>query len=288
MMWAACVVLGAGGWTLVDTIMFVCFALGLPWTVLGFWNSVIGLWLLHWADKPMEQVAPYAAAGDLPTPITVKTAILMTLRNEDPARAFRRLRTVKDSVDATGLRRRSIQLLHPVRHQRRRGRRGRGRRRRSVEARSRAGRRRSRIVYRRRTDNTGFKAGNVRDFCDRWGNDYELMLPLDADSLMSGEAIVRLTRMMQAHPKLGILQCLVVGMPSSSARSRASSSSACATACAPTPWARAGGRPIAVRSGATTRWCASSRSRTTATCRCCRASRRSAATCCATTRSRRP
>ncbi|MBA4172075.1 MAG: glucans biosynthesis glucosyltransferase MdoH, partial [Hyphomicrobium sp.] len=77
-----------------------------------------------------------------------------------------------------------------------------------------------RVVYRRRTDNTGFKAGNVRDFCDRWGRDYELMLPLDADSLMSGEVIVKLTRMMQAHPKLGILQSLVVGMPSGSAFAR--------------------------------------------------------------------
>ena len=79
---------------------------------------------------------------------------------------------------------------------------------------------RDRIIYRRRTDNTGFKAGNVRDFCDRWGRDYELMLPLDADSLMSGATIVRLVRMMQAHPKIGILQSLVVGMPSSSAFAR--------------------------------------------------------------------
>ena len=40
------------------------------------------------------------------------------------------------------------------------------------------------------------------------------------DSLMSGDAIVKLVRMMQAHPKLGILQSLVVGMPSSSAFAR--------------------------------------------------------------------
>jgi membrane glycosyltransferase len=46
------------------------------------------------------------------------------------------------------------------------------------------------------------------------------MLPLDADSLMSGEQIVRLARMMQAHPKIGILQSLVVGMPSRSAFAR--------------------------------------------------------------------
>ena len=46
------------------------------------------------------------------------------------------------------------------------------------------------------------------------------MLPLDADSLMSGEAILRLVRIMQAHPKLGILQSLVVGAPSASAFAR--------------------------------------------------------------------
>ena len=72
------------------------------------------------------------------------------------------------------------------------------------------------IVYRRRADNAGYKAGNVRDFCEMHGRDFELMLPLDADSLMTGDAIVSLVRIMQAHPKIGILQSLVVGMPSSS------------------------------------------------------------------------
>ena len=67
------------------------------------------------------------------------------------------------------------------------------------------------------SDNTGFKAGNVREFCETQGRDFDLMLPLDADSLMSGEAILRLVRIMQAHPKLGILQSLVVGAPSASA-----------------------------------------------------------------------
>jgi membrane glycosyltransferase len=71
-------------------------------------------------------------------------------------------------------------------------------------------------VYRRRETNTGFKAGNVRDFLDRWGSHYDVMIPLDADSLMSGESIVRLVRIMQANPRLGILQSLVVGMPSPS------------------------------------------------------------------------
>ena len=36
MLWVAAVILGAGGWTWVDVILFVCFAFGTPWTVLGF------------------------------------------------------------------------------------------------------------------------------------------------------------------------------------------------------------------------------------------------------------
>jgi membrane glycosyltransferase len=209
-------ILSAGGWTVVDMIMFVCFVFGTPWAVLGFWNSVLGLWLLHVHKDPMGAVAPYAAAGDVPTPITIRTAIFMTLRNEDPTRAVRRLRIIKDSVDATGEGRAfNYFVLSDTNNP-------------DVAAAEEAAIAAwkasdpdaARITYRRRTDNKGFKAGNVRDFCDRWGRDYEVMLPLDADSLMSGETIVRLVRMMQAHPRIGILQSLVVGMPSSSAFAR--------------------------------------------------------------------
>ena len=135
----------------------------------------------------------------------------MTLRNEDPERAILRLRTVKASVDATGeggafsyfvLSDTNDPAVAAAEEK-------------AVEAWKAADPDRDRIVYRRRTDNTGYKAGNVRDFCARWGGDFTLMLPLDADSLMSGDQIVRLVRMMQAHPKIGILQSLVVGMPSS-------------------------------------------------------------------------
>jgi membrane glycosyltransferase len=216
LLWAAATVLGAGGWTLVDMIMFVCFMIGTPWTVLGFWNAVIGLWLLHGHKDPLGEVAPFAAAGDAPTPITIKTAVLMTVRNEDPARAILRLRTVKESIDATGegaqfsyfvLSDTNDPAVAAAEEQ-------------AIEAWKAADADRDRITYRRRTENTGYKAGNLRDFCARWGRDTELMLPLDADSLMAGPSIVKLVRMMQAHPKLGILQSLVVGMPSSSAFAR--------------------------------------------------------------------
>ena len=76
------------------------------------------------------------------------------------------------------------------------------------------------MTYRRRTTNTGFKAGNIRDFCEQWGAKHEFAVSLDADSFMTAEATLLLVRIMQADPELGILQGLVVGLPSTSAFAR--------------------------------------------------------------------
>ncbi len=63
-----------------------------------------------------------------------------------------------------------------------------------------------RIYYRRRKSNENRKAGNIGDFVRTWGGGYESMLVLDADSLMDGADIVKMTRVMEAYPRLGILQ----------------------------------------------------------------------------------
>ncbi len=63
-----------------------------------------------------------------------------------------------------------------------------------------------RIYYRRRKTNENRKAGNIGDFVRTWGGGYEAMLVLDADSLMDGADIVKMTRVMEAYPRLGILQ----------------------------------------------------------------------------------
>lgn len=209
-------VLSAGGWSVADVAIFVAFLFGAPWTVLGFWNAAIGFWLLHGKADGLAEVAPFAGAGEQATPLTMRTAVLMTLRNEDPARAFRRLKVVKDSLDATGegvwfdyfvLSDTNDPVVAAAEEN-------------LAEALAREIGEPARLTYRRRDDNAGFKAGNLRDFCEHWGERYELMLPLDADSVMAGETILGMARMMQAHPKLGILQSLVVGMPSRSAFAR--------------------------------------------------------------------
>ncbi len=213
--WAA-TILGAGGWSVVDILLFICFLLGTPWAVLGFWNSIIGLWLLHGGRNAMEDVAPFADLADPAAPITLKTAVFMTLRNEDPARALFRMKLIKAEVDATGQGDKfAYFLLSDTNNDEVAAEEAAGVAQWKAEAGEDAP-----ITYRRRTDNTGFKAGNVRDFLTRWGHEFDLMLPLDADSLMDAKTILHHVRIMQANPKLGILQSLVVGMPSRSAFAR--------------------------------------------------------------------
>jgi membrane glycosyltransferase len=218
LLWAAAEVFGAGGWTAMGVIGFAAFAIASPWTVLGFANAAVGSWLLHLAGDGMAKAAPYARAGDEGGPLTVRTAIAMTVRNEEPARAILRLRILKESLDRTGEGDRFDYYIlsdsdqaHVI----------------FAEEAAVADWKRSmpqgesnRAIYRRRTENSGFKAGNVRDFCERWGGAYHLLLTLDADSLMSGETVLRLVRIMEAYPKIGILQSLITGMPSSSAFAR--------------------------------------------------------------------
>src|SRR5918993_2254587 len=71
----AATVLGAGGWTMVDAVLFGCFLIATPWTVLGFWNAAVGLWLLHGHRDGMREVAPFVAAAHAHDPIRLKTAV---------------------------------------------------------------------------------------------------------------------------------------------------------------------------------------------------------------------
>jgi membrane glycosyltransferase len=209
-------VLGDDGWSPLDIGIFASFVIGTPWTVVGFWNSLIGFWLLHFTSSASARTSPFMKAAKRRAPLTIRTAVLMTLRNEDPARAFARLAILRQSLDETGegdkfdyyvLSDTSDMEVAAAEE-------------RLFDAWSAGFRQAGRAVYRRRERNDGYKAGNLRDFVTRWGAKYDVMLPLDADSLMSGAEIVRFSRVMQAHPRIGILQSLVVGTPSPSAFAR--------------------------------------------------------------------
>jgi membrane glycosyltransferase len=64
----------------------------------------------------------------------------------------------------------------------------------------------ARLYYRWRRRNSGRKAGNIADFCRRWGRLYRYMVVLDADSVMSGDCLLRMVQVMEAYPQVGIAQ----------------------------------------------------------------------------------
>jgi membrane glycosyltransferase len=63
-----------------------------------------------------------------------------------------------------------------------------------------------RIFYRKRKMNLNKKSGNLADFCRRWGKKYRYMIVLDADSLLTGNCIIQLTKLMEENPSTGIIQ----------------------------------------------------------------------------------
>lgn len=200
-------VLAAGPLGPLQALTIAAFALASAWTSLGFWNSVIGFSLLCFGRGP-TRVGSLPEAIDCQAPLRTRTAIAMTVRNEVPRQFIARLKATKASLDETsqGASFDYFVLSDTTDPE-------------LIEEEERAigtwlaeAGADHRIVYRRRSSNEGFKPGNVRDFCKRWGSAYEFMVLLDADSLMSGRAIVRLVRAMEENPQLGILQSLIVGI----------------------------------------------------------------------------
>ncbi|MGB7276346.1 MAG: glucans biosynthesis glucosyltransferase MdoH [Pseudolabrys sp.] len=208
--------LSPGGLDAVDIVLLVLFAITLPWMIAGLWNAVIGFLIMRFSRDPIAAVVPEAALIRGDEPIIASTAIVLCIRNEAPERIVRNLEPMLAGLESSGFAHRfHLYVLSdtndPSMATVEEGRIG-----------ELAARWKDRVgtTYRRRTVNIGYKAGNIRDFCDRWGGDHELAVTLDADSFMTADAILRLVRLMQANPRLGILQGLVVGLPSTSAFAR--------------------------------------------------------------------
>ena len=205
---------GQGG---AGLLVWALFLLGAPWPLLSFWNSLIGLLILLLARDPAVLAIPALAAAAADAPITGPVAICVAIRNEDTGRVLDRVHDMTESLAATGwLHRFTFHILSdssPGSNEAA-----------SFQAAAAELQRRyaapGLLRYRRRATNEGFKAGNLQDFARTEGSTYAVMIVLDADSLMSGPAILRLARVMQACPGIGILQTLVVGRPAHSGFAR--------------------------------------------------------------------
>jgi membrane glycosyltransferase len=216
LVWLLVVALSVGSFGALDTALVALFAVTLPWTVISFWNATIGLLIMRFARDPVVAVTPVAGRVRGDEPITASTAILVCIRNEPPARVTRCLVPMLEGLAGPGIGERfHLYVLSDTGDP-------------AIAAAEeecfaalrQAWRDRVAVTYRRRTLNAGYKAGNIRDFCDRWGGQHDFALVLDADSVMTANAVLRLVRIMQVAPRLGILQSLVIGMPSTSAFAR--------------------------------------------------------------------
>ncbi len=61
--------------------------------------------------------------------------------------------------------------------------------------------RRGNLFYRHRPKNDAKKAGNIAEWVRRFGGAYEHMIVLDADSLMTGDTLVRLVAAMEQQSR---------------------------------------------------------------------------------------
>ncbi len=211
-LWLASLALAPGGLGIFDLAALLLFAITLPWMVAGFCNAVIGFVIMRVSPDAVAAVIPAAGLIQGNEPVTASTAILLCVRNEEPIRIIRNLEPMLEGINASGYAERfHLYLLSDTNDA-------------NFAIREEAQfseliarwRDRVAISYRRRTVNTGFKAGNIREFCENWGSRHEFAVTLDADSFMPADAIIRLVRIMQVDPRLGILQGLIVGLPSTS------------------------------------------------------------------------
>lgn len=184
----------------LQTSILLLFGILFCWVSAGFWTALMGfLELLTGHDKYRISGA---SAGNEPIEAGARTAIVMPICNEDVPRVFAGLRATFESVAATGdLDRFDFFVLSDtndadiaVAEQQA-----------WLEV-CRESEGFGKIFYRRRRRRVKRKSGNLDDFCRRWGGEYRYMVVLDADSVMSGECLTSLVRLMEATPDAGIIQ----------------------------------------------------------------------------------
>lgn len=192
------------GWA--EQGLLVLFGILFAWISAGFWTALMGAWvMLLGRDRRSVTNALRGEAGSAPIPAEARTAVIMPICNEHVSTVFAGLRATAESLAQTDSAERfDFFVLSDTNDP-------------DTRAAEQAawsqltqaleqGGAPVRVHYRWRQHRTKRKAGNVADFCRRFGASYRYMVVLDADSVMTGECLTSLVRMMQAHPDAGIIQ----------------------------------------------------------------------------------
>lgn len=187
------------GITGVEIVMLLLFVILFAHVAAGFCTALVGFYVINRGGDSSRISTTLPAGEDWPL---ASTAIVMPAFNEDVSRVFEGLRVIYRSVQETKKLEHFdffilsdsnepnqwiqeevawTELCKQVD--------GFGR-----------------IFYRKRRQSINKKAGNVADFLRRWGRRYRYMVVLDADSIMTGKALVQLVAMMEKNQNVGIIQ----------------------------------------------------------------------------------
>ncbi|MFO1249431.1 MAG: glucans biosynthesis glucosyltransferase MdoH [Alphaproteobacteria bacterium] len=183
-------VLQVDGLSFLEAATLFLFAILFAWIASSFWLAVFGAWA-RWTKADL---LPLNSPGEASA---ARTAILMPVYNEDVARVFSGVRAIRESAgpdfdfyilsDSTDP---ASWVAEEIEWQSLKQELGED----------------AHVFYRHRARNTGRKAGNIQDFCENWGQLYDYMVILDADSLMTGKTLTQLVGLMDANPRAALIQ----------------------------------------------------------------------------------
>jgi membrane glycosyltransferase len=191
-------ILRANSLTVLEAMSLVLFFGLFTWIAGAFWTAVAGF-IIRLKGGDAQVMQAHDADGLV---IHSRIALVMPVYNEDPRRTSAGLEAIWSSLSKqaesaafdlfilSDTRRSDIAVAEEGAW-------------RALVARHGG---QGRIFYRRRAQNVGRKSGNIADFVRNWGAAYSHMIVLDADSVMSGKALVTLARLMDANPQVGIIQ----------------------------------------------------------------------------------
>src|SRR6202049_1793685 len=193
--------LNVGGVTALEWIVLCLFVLLFAWIAFSFMSTLAGFVVLLFRTRDPLGIDP-----DAPLPsIGSKNAMLLPTYNEDPGRIMARLGAKCESIEQSRDGSRIDCLIlsdttNPsvwIAEER-------------CFLRLRQDLGASNIFYRHRPENSARKSGNIEEWIKRFGAGYDHMVILDADSLMTGDTIVRLASAMETHPSVALIQTLPI------------------------------------------------------------------------------
>lgn len=189
-------VISIGGTSWVQVLFAALFAITFAWIAFSCASSLFGFWRMLTGNRFEPQLPASGPLG--------RTALLMPVYNEDPARVYDTLeRMAHELVEQGAGKAFDIFVLSDTRDE-------------DVAAAeeihagqmARFFKGSIAFYYRRRVENKHRKAGNIADFVERFGGAYDHMIVLDADSYMAADVMIGLARLMQQDETAGIIQTL--------------------------------------------------------------------------------